>query len=380
MKIIVRGPALSNSGYGEHCRSLLRALKETGHKIGLINVGWGSSGWIVEDSQERAEIDSLIMETAKDVRSGETDYDVSFQVQLPSEWQSLAPINIGVTAGSESTSVPEEWNDAASAIDAVIVPTNHAKNSFSEAVRDKVHVVPYCVRDIQPNNTDFGLSKKFNFLTVAQWGPRKNIEQTIASFIEEFKDDDVGLVLKLGVKSGSKIDREYVAGNLARFLQGFPTERACGVYLLHGNLTEAQMRGLYSNEAVSAYISTSHGEGFGLPVFEAAQEGLPVISPMYSGVCDFLEEEYITPISFSMEKVGEKSLGIVPSDSSWCQCDGESVRAAMRQVYENYSQAKSKAVTLAETIRENNSEQNVNKVYNSIISMFLKKGENDETK
>ena len=379
MKIIVRGPALSNSGYGEHCRALLRALKDTEYEVGLINVGWGSSGWITEDSKEREEIDSLIMETAKSVRSGETDYDMSFQVQLPSEWQSLAPVNIGVTAGSESTSVSEDWNDAASAIDAVIVPTNHAKNSFSEAVRDKIHVVPYCVRDVEPDNTDFGLPKKFNFLTVAQWGPRKNIEQTIASFIEEFRDDDVGLVLKLGLKSGSKIDREYIAGNLARFLQGFPS-RTCGVYLLHGTLTEAQMRGLYTNESIGAYISTSHGEGFGLPIFEAAQEGLPVISPMYSGVCDFLEEEYITPISFSMEKVGEKSLGVISPESSWCKCDGESVRKAMREVYTSHSEAKDKAKILAHNIKKNNSEQNINKMYNSIISMFLKKGENNETK
>ena len=101
---------------------------------------------------------------------------------------------------------------------------------------------------------------------------------------------------------------------------------------------------------------------------------------MYSGVCDFLEEEYITPISFSMEKVGEKSLGVISPESSWCKCDGESVRKAMREVYTNHSEAKDKAKTLAQNIKKNNSEQNVNKMYNSIISMFLKKGENNETK
>ena len=47
-KILVRGPALSMSGYGEQTRFALRALRayEDLFDIYLIPVGWGKTGWI----------------------------------------------------------------------------------------------------------------------------------------------------------------------------------------------------------------------------------------------------------------------------------------------------------------------------------------------
>ena len=76
-KIIVRGPALSQSGYGEHCRSVLAALKETDHDIYLINVGWGETGWVYEDTEERRWIDSLIIKTAQQEKPQEFDLCVN---------------------------------------------------------------------------------------------------------------------------------------------------------------------------------------------------------------------------------------------------------------------------------------------------------------
>ena len=44
-KVIVKGPALSQSGYGEQTRFALRALKsrEDLFDIFLINIGWGKA-------------------------------------------------------------------------------------------------------------------------------------------------------------------------------------------------------------------------------------------------------------------------------------------------------------------------------------------------
>ena len=63
-KVIVRGPALSRSGYGEHARFLLRALRSSGEfDIYLINTPWGSTSWRFEDDEERDWIDSLLLKT-----------------------------------------------------------------------------------------------------------------------------------------------------------------------------------------------------------------------------------------------------------------------------------------------------------------------------
>ena len=38
------------------------------------------------------------------------------------------------------------------------------------------------------------------------------------------------------------------------------------------------MRALYEHDKVKAMVNISHGEGFGLPLFEAARLALPIIS------------------------------------------------------------------------------------------------------
>ena len=48
------------------------------------------------------------------------------------------------------------------------------------------------------------------------------------------------------------------------------------------------MTGLYCNPKINALINISHGEGFGLPMFEASREGLPIITIGWSGQLDFL--------------------------------------------------------------------------------------------
>ena len=85
-KILVRGPALSRSGYGEQVRFLMRALKayEERFDIYLITVGWGATGWIYEDNEERRWLDSLIAKTVEYINSGGR-FDISVQVTIPNE-------------------------------------------------------------------------------------------------------------------------------------------------------------------------------------------------------------------------------------------------------------------------------------------------------
>ena len=60
-KIVVRGPVLSRSGYGEQTRYALRSLRayENIFDIYLIPVGWGQTGWMFEDNEERRWFDFL---------------------------------------------------------------------------------------------------------------------------------------------------------------------------------------------------------------------------------------------------------------------------------------------------------------------------------
>ena len=145
-KILVRGPALSRSGYGEHCRSVLRALRSNeNNDVYLLNVGWGSSGWISEDTEEREWIDNMIMQTARAVQSGVRDFAISVQVQLPNEWQKLCKYNIGVTAGVETDKAPQDWSKSCLEMDKVIVPSQHSKKSFTQEAQNNIEVINYAL-------------------------------------------------------------------------------------------------------------------------------------------------------------------------------------------------------------------------------------------
>ena len=130
-KIIIRGPALSQSGYGEHTRFLLRSLKsrEDVFDIYLLNVGWGKTNWLFEDNDERRWIDFLLQKTAFYVQQNGT-FDISAQVTIPNEWQPLAPINIGVTAGIETTKVSPQWVEKSWGMDKIITISEHSKNVY----------------------------------------------------------------------------------------------------------------------------------------------------------------------------------------------------------------------------------------------------------
>ena len=89
MKVIVRGPALTRTGYGEHCRFVLRALRSIEDKIDiyLLPVNWGQSNWIWEDNEERQWMDYIVRKTALYHQHGNPQYDMSIQVTIPNEWE-----------------------------------------------------------------------------------------------------------------------------------------------------------------------------------------------------------------------------------------------------------------------------------------------------
>jgi len=316
-KVLVRAPVLTRSGYGEHGRFVIRALRSKPElfEIYVIPVNWGETGWLTEDNEERIWLDERIKETATYGEQG-GQFDISIQVTIPNEWQGMAPINIGVTAGIETTKVAPVWLEKANMMDKVITISEHSKWGFDNTIyqgqnsqtaapmtlacESPVEIVHYPVKIYETlPELKLNLDFDFNFIAVAQVGPRKNLENTIKWFVEENIDQEVGLVLKTHIKNGCVQDREHAEKMISTVLAKYP-ERKCKVYLLHGDLTDEEMHSLYVHPQIKAMVSLTHGEGYGLPLFEAAYSGLPVVAPGWSGQCDFL----YAPFQGSKKKKG----------------------------------------------------------------------------
>jgi len=376
-KLLVTGPALTASGYGEQSRFALRALRsrEDLFDIYLTPTSWGQCGWIHEDNEERAWIDSLIMKTVQytQASNNQPQYDISLQISIPNEWKKMAPINIGYTAGIETNKISPAWVQPSNEMDKIIVVSSFAKKGFDNGVftavnqqtgkqiqgykvNTPIEVVNYASRKIDGIELDLNLTTDFNFLVVAQAGPRKNLANTIKWFVEEFKNDNVGLICKTHLGGSSQIDREAITNNLKQILEQHK-DRKCKVYLLHGDMSEGEMTSLYTHPKVKALVSLSHGEGFGLPLFEAAGLGLPVITTEWSGHTDFMycpnKEGKVKPhfarVDFTLGPVQPEAIwgGVIEKDTMWSFPVGNSAKSEMRGVYKDWNRYRGQAKRLA---------------------------------
>ena len=406
-KVLVRAPVLTRSGYGEHGRFVIRALRSRPElfEVYVIPINWGETGWLTEDNEERSWLDERIKQTTTYGEQG-GQFDISIQVTIPNEWQGMAPINIGVTAGIETTKVSPVWLEKANMMDKIITISQHSKQSFVNTVYEgmnsqtkqsmtlkcekDVNIVHYPVKayDNLPE-LKLDLDYDFNYLAMAQAGPRKNLENTIRWFVEENIDQKVGLVLKTFIKNESVIDRGHTESMMSSILSTYP-DRKCKVYLIHGEMSDAEIHSLYVHPKIKCLISATHGEGFGLPLFEAAYSALPVVASGWSGQCDFLYapyqgkdlkkkkskkmQPYFSEVDFTMGPPPQAAIwdGVLQADSMWCYPKEGSFKMKLRNVRKDYKKWKKKALTLQKWILENFKEESM---YKKFVDNIINKEE-----
>jgi glycosyltransferase involved in cell wall biosynthesis len=398
-RILVRGPVLSRSGYGEQARFAIRSLREYEDRfdIYIAPTNWGMLSWTWEDTDERRWIDrviekTMIFETQNGNVPGNEKYDISLQITIPNEWdRSLASYNVGYTAGIETDRASAMWIQKCLEMDKIVVVSNHAKDVFynsaygmkdangnvielkvdkSEAMHPEIVSVGYPVKDTESVKFDHNFKTKFNFLTIAQWGIRKNLESTIGWFVQEFKDnEDVGLIVKASMQNTSNIDRAASIQRIKNLLKSDSLkDRKCKVYLLHGDMTEEEMNGLYQHRSVKGFINLAHGEGFGLPIFEAAYHKVPVVAMGWSGHTDFLympekkkkgkkeKKEMVAcfaKVNHQLGQVQPEALwqGVIEEGANWAYPLEKSYKIALRDVYDKYKSHKKTANDLNKYLR-----------------------------
>lgn len=394
-KVLLEAPILTQSGYGEHARLVFKSLLlEPNIEIFVNPLTWGTTSWassISKDVEEK--INSSIEKFRTYVHNCQVSgiqptYDTHIHVGIPSEYTAKSQHSVCVTAGIETDRVASEWLFRTHrGMTKLVVPSEHAKQGFvttsyevfNKKTEEKsilnctcpVDVVPYPVKSVEKKELDFTTDTEFNFLSIALMGPRKNIHNMVNWFIQEFKNENIGLILKTGLSSGGAMDKSKTVESLAQIMSQHP-DRTCKIYLLHGDLEESELHSLYNREDVHAYISATHGEGYGLPIFEAACYGMPVVATNWSAHTEFLTAPYKEGGKVKDKKLFAKvdfDLGVVPKqavwkdiiveESVWAYPKENSFKKQLRNVYKNYGMYKKWAKVLKETIHENYSEQSI---------------------
>jgi glycosyltransferase involved in cell wall biosynthesis len=316
-------------------------------------------------------------------------YDVSYQVQLPDEWdKKLANFNVGVTALVETDRCNESWLQNINEMDRVIVPSNFTKQvideTFKERLNKSIDVIPeWYNQDINlPKNyfkkfydERFQFNTKFNLLTVGTLTSgnvscdRKNLVNTIAWALEAFEgDSDVGIVVKTSLGRGSILDREMTRSAISQVVKTFRKSDFPKIHLLHGNMTSKEMAALFRLNNIHGYISATRGEGYGLPLIDAAAAGVPVVATNWSGHLDFLSNKFLK-VDYKMQQIPNERIDnrIFVNNTKWAEPNKGSFIEKVRHLRENHKRRLDTSASLRKNVKNKYTKSKVCKKYEKMF-------------
>ena len=382
--VLLRAPVLSLSGYGVHSRQVYEWLESRSDiNLTVEVVKWGQTAWMINPEYENGII-KRIMDKSGDVKNKTFDY--SFQVQLPDEWDpKLAKKNIGISAFVETDRCNPAWIDKCNQMDAVIVPSNFTKNvaKRSGVLEIPIFVIPEWYNkeiDKDHDSLKIELDETFNFLMIGTVtstsadDDRKNLFYGLKWFCERFRDrKDVGLIMKCSFGKGTKIDRKLTTNIIKSAISDVRTGDYPKITLIHGNMSDKEIAQLYRHDSIKCLVAPTKGEGYGLPIIEAAASGVPVIATGWSGHTDFLEKGKYLDVDYTLKEVSEKRIDsrIFMKGSKWADVSEKSFKRKLKSLKDNYDLHKKNAIHLQSKVKTKFCKRSVMSEYNNFLNNLL---------
>jgi glycosyltransferase involved in cell wall biosynthesis len=394
--LVFQGPVATRSGYGDHARDLLHSLyKLDKFDIKIVSLRWGQTP--MDALNYDNEFHKWIIENI--IPSVQQKPDIFVQVTVPNEFQPVGFYNIGITAAIETTHSPIEWVHGCNRMDLIIVPSEHSKKSLIDSVYNEAdrntgqmiaqHKIQKPVEILfEGFNESFGteyvenitqldqIKEEFAFLFVGHWlrgdlgEDRKNVGMMIKTFATAFKKEKVkpALILKTSSAGFSVLDRENTIKKIREALG--KDYGSVPVYLIHGDLTEIEMNGLYEHPKVKAMVNFTKGEGFGRPLLEFSLTGKPVIVSNWSGHLDFLKEGAVL-LEGELKNVHESAADqFLLKEAKWFNVNISEALTKMKDVYKNYSKYLPGSTKLAKNNRKNFSLEKMTEGFDGILNQY----------
>jgi len=338
------GPIYGPTGYDRHTREFTRHLSRLGVALQLTPL----RGW----SPELPELmqDSLFPHL---MQQRPTDLTLHFAMPnhcLPRRGRP----NVNYTM-FEGDRIPSDWATRAAGHDRIVVPTAICAEAWIDSGVDpaKVRVSPLAVdgaffsQPAEPlslaTTNAAGAQRSISsyavrLLNIAELRPRKNLLGLLRTWIRATTaGDDAVLILKS--LSFSPQDQTLFLQDVQEMQQrlGKGLQQAAPVLLLSGTMTDSQLRSLYA--AATHYLSMSLGEGWDLPMMEAAAAGLQLIAPNHSAYRTYLTEQEAELIPVNLEAAtiegrsgAADSVFFSDSGVRWWRPDEDAATAILRRI------------------------------------------------
>lgn len=400
--LVVSCPIDTYSGYGARSRDFVQSIIDLDkYDVKILPQRWGNTRFgYLQDHNNQSLASRIIPQMVQQP-------DIWIQITVPNEFQKVGKFNIGVTAGIETTLCDGTWLQGCNNMDLVLVSSEHAKKVFEESkyniqdnrtgqitghieLQTKMEVL-FEGADIEkyaplalPVKLDLSeIDEPFNYLVVGHWLPgevgedRKNIGYTIKAFLETFKNKPKGkrpgLILKIQAGSGTSImDREAVLDKIDAIRRTVKGDLP-NVYLLHGDMTDAEVNELYNHTKIKAMISLTKGEGFGRPLLEFSLVNKPIIATAWSGHIDFLDREFVKYVGGTLTPVHPSAAvdKMILRESQWFSADPVEVGRALKEVFEDYDKWKTKAKRQGHKSRTQFSYNNMRETVDTLLTQYV---------
>ena len=354
-KVVIASPVATQSGYGHHAREIItNIIEQRGSEwdVKLVSLPWGHTPMtypISTDFQLRI-IPLPLTEQP----------DVWIQVTVPTEFQPVGKYNVGVTAGTEGDVCNPDWIDKINQMQLTIVPSQFTKDVFvntaathNKPITTNIQVIPEYFDETVYNNNSVtetiseidSISESFAFLSVGHWlqgqagEDRKNLSGLVHCFYTTYKDkkNAPALILKTSGATYSIMDRMEIEHKINQLGEMFKGHKLPNVYVLHGELTDAEMNALYNHSKVKAMISFTKAEGFGRPLLEFSTTSKPIIAPHYSGPADFLKKDFICALPGGLTPIHPSAQNeFLIAEAKWFTPDYGYASKMMQEVQKNY--------------------------------------------
>ena len=400
--LVVSCPIDTYSGYGARSRDFVQSIIDLDkYDVKILPQRWGNTRFgYLQDHNDTSLSPRIIPQLTQQP-------DVWIQITVPNEFQKVGKYNIGVTAGIETTLCDGSWVQGCNNMDLVLVSSEHGKKVFQESkfnVQDNRtgqvtgHIQLQTKMEVLFEGADVNkylpltspikldlsdIEESFNYLVLGHWLPgevgedRKNIGYTIKAFLETFKNKPKGkrpgLILKVQAGSGTSImDREAVLDKIDAIRKTVKGDLP-NVYLLHGEMTDAEVNELYNHPKVKAMISLTKGEGFGRPLLEFSLVNKPIIASAWSGHVDFLDREFVSYVGGNLTNVHPSAAvdKMILRESQWFSADPIQVGRALKEVYDDYDKWKTKAKRQGHKSRTQFTYENMRDTLDRLLTQYI---------
>ena len=314
------GPMQQNSGLGQSCRLLERAINASGIMYEVFP-------YSSELSPRKFKLFSTKLVYSINIfHINAHEFCHAFYQLKKKSWDRHYNIVYWLW---ELEDFPDSWVPYTRMIDEIWTPAEFVSNSIRKKVKIPVKTVPYWLQvkiDNQITRKYFGLpEEKFLFFvaydknSVAE---RKNPQGCINAFKIAFRPNnrDVGLVIKINHATETDVEQ------LKEELTGY------NVYFIKKTLSKLEMDTMIS--LMDVYISLHRAEGFGLILAESMALGTQVVATDYSANTEFMNSEVACMIDYQ-KVILKDDVWPYERGNCWAEPNVEQAAEYLRKLYED---------------------------------------------